>query len=362
MSRFRDIIKNILPHGYIISRRRNTFIEDYTKWRKSGDTVTFDNNCRFKTFVSIDGFGCSGSSAVMDLLREYDNCTVWASKPLFTSSKENFVSLGELDIARHTGGLLYLELFMQDECYYHDSWGDAALKAFANLVFHSDIYNKFPDTHRLFFKFFDCIAYQQLPSKEGIINIHLNPYSNLTDMFSMRIMPQKDYHQLCRGLLYSLFNIIFKDAVTDILILDHIFGDCGYNMDHFNEILPGTKKIMVTRDIRAVYVHAKQKDIKWIAHENVEEFIKWEKRMYLNHDFDDESYLSLHFEDLVSDYENQVQRIETYIGLAPEHHIHKRQIFNPSISSRNIFSWQLDTKYQKDCEEIMLSVPELCIL
>ena len=361
MPKLRNIVKALLPHGYMLARKKNTFVREYLHWKESGDVVTFDKECRFKTFVSVDGFGCSGSSAVMDLLREYENCTVWASKPIFTSTKENFRSLGEMDLVRHPGGLLYLEHFIKhDYCYYHDTWGDAALKAFASMVFYSDIYQHFPETHRLFFHFFDNLIYQRLPSKVDLVNWYLNPFGNITDMFSMKMMTLSEYHNLCRGLLYSLFNLIFDDYKGDILIIDHIFGDCGYDMKHFNCILPGTKKIVVARDIRAVYVHANQKKLAWIAHDSVEEFLKWEKRMYLGHDFNDTSYLSLYFEDLVKDYDKQVERIEKYLGLSPKQHVRSKEIFNPRISKKNISQWCSYSEHQEDCKRIRELAPILC--
>ena len=360
MSVMKDIIKAMLPHGYMLSRKKNTFVSDYLRWKESGDAVEFDKECRFRTFVSVDGFGCSGSSAVMDLLREYDNCVVWASKPVFTASREDFLSLGEMDIVRHVGGLLYLEHFMQDECYYHDSWGDAALKAFANQVFFSDIYKNYPDTRRLFFHFFDSMVYQRTSSKLDLLNWQQNPFSNITDTFTLRQMERGEYHSMCRGLLYSLFNLIFSDARGDVLVTDHIFGDCGYDMKHFNDILPGTKKIMVARDVRAVYAHAKQKNVTWLAHDNVEEFLKWERRMYLDHDYNDSSYLSLHFELLVSDYDEQVKKIEAFLGLSDSHHVRAKEIFNPEISKENLSSWKSCSELKRDFDEIKRLAPELC--
>lgn len=344
-----------------MSRHRNYFVREYLEWKERGEDVSFDDSCNFRTIVSIDGFGCSGSSVVMDLLREYDNCVVWATKPAFTNSDlSDIVELGEMNLVRHTGGLLFLEKMISKECVLNDFWADAAIKSYMHLVYFCDIYKHYPETRKYFFHFFDSIVYQHLRSKKNLVNNYLFPYSNITDIFTLKRMPMEEYHTLCRGLLYSIFNVIFRDIHKDTLVIDHIFGDCGYDMKRFEPYLPGIKRILVSRDIRAVYVHAKKKKLEWLAHDNVEEFVKWEERAYHGYVPHGESCLSVRFEEMVMNYDTEILRVEDYLSLSPAHHTQKKRIFDPSISRANIDSWQDAKEYARDCEEIRHRLPSLC--
>ena len=344
-----------------MSRHRNHFVKEYLEWKRSGEKVSFDDTCKFKTFVTIDGFGCSGSSVVMDLLREYDNCIVWATRPAFTdAATDDFLDLGEMNLVRHTGGLLFLEKMIADDCTVNDFWADFAVKSFIHLVYFSDPYRHYPETHKYFFHFFDKIVYQHLRSKKNLVNNHLFPYSNITDIFNLRSMPLEEYHTLCRGLLYSIFNVVFKGTNRDTLVIDHIFGDCGHDISRFDPYLPGIKRVIVSRDIRAVYVHAKMNHLEWLAHDNVEEFLKWEGKMYYGYDPQSKAYLSMHFEDIIMNYDSEVARIEKYLQLQASHHVLPKKIFNPDISKSNIDSWRKFKEYAYDCEEIKRRKPELC--
>ena len=52
-------------------------------------------------------------------------------------------------------------------------------------------------------------------------------------------------------------------------------------------------------------------------------------------DFKNPNAKRVHFEDLVYDYENAVNSIETFLGLKKEQHIHKKEHFNPKDSIEN---------------------------
>ena len=366
-SKLINIVKALLPHGYVAGRKRNRFLEEYDAWKKDRDCdFTFDKTCCFSSFVTIDGYGCSGSSAVMDLLREYSNCTVWATKPSFAKDSSLDTAdcvFGEFDICRHTGGLLFLEHMMQPEAWVNDFWADAAVKDFINVAYYSDVYQKYEETRPLFFLFFDSIIGQRMTSDTPLMNVWQNRFSGINDMFTLKKMSKEYYHTLCRGFLYTLCNTLFKNSgKNNTLVLDHIFGDCGTDMARFEPYLPGVKRIIVDRDVRAVYVHAKKKDIRWIAHDSVEEFIEWEKKMHYcdNKGNEGNCTLKLQFEDVVLNYEKEVSKVEHFLGFSKENHNKKKQIFNPEISIKNVFAWKDAKAYEADCSRIKELIPDCC--
>lgn len=357
----RKIVKQLTPHGIIMSKNRNCFLKDYDQWKAEGGHVDFDKTCRFDSFVTIDGFGSSGSSAVMDMLREYDGCTVWATKPGFTDKGANITELGEMNLARLPGGLLFIEKMMEEDAVVNVFWSDEAVKSYINLVYYYVMY-KNKDIRELFFAFFENIVAQRLKAPKGAVNSHLNMFSSVEDVFYLKPMSKDEYHTLCRNFLYTLFNRLFPDAKGGCLVLDHIFDDCGLDMKRFEPYLPGIKRIKVRRDIRGVYVDAVRHDYRWLAHDTVEDFITWERFTYNGHSDDNTTYLTVRFENLVSDYDYEVARIEKYLELKEEQHTLKKELFNPEISKKNIRVWEQHPELEKETKAIKDACLDLCYL
>lgn len=358
----RNIARYLLPHGYMLSRNRNHFLRDYDRWKAAGGHIDFDSTCHFDSFVSIDGFGSSGSSAVMDLLREYDCCTVWATKPSFTDSKEEICGMGEMNLLRSIGGLLYLDKMLDDDAVVNIYWADAAVKAFTGLVYYSDLYKCHTELRPLFFHFFEEIVSQRLLSDENIHSPFINPYTAITDVFYLKRMSKAEYHELCRNFLYTLFNRLFPEVKGGCLVLDHIFDDCGIDTQRFQPFLPGVKRIKVRRDIRGVYVDAVRYNYRWLAHDTVNDFVLWERNMYAGHNDENKDYLTVRFEQLVTDYDREISQIEYFLGIDKEHHMKRQQLFNPEISKKNIRIWECNDKYSKDCQQIKQLAPDLCYM
>lgn len=362
MGKIREFIKALTPHGIIMHRNTNTFLRDYDRWKAAGGSITFDKTCRFTSFVTIDGFGSSGSSAVMDLLREYDGCTVWATRPSFTDAGVEATALGEMDLMRHHGGLLYLEKMIEDDATVNVFWSDAAVKAFISLAFHSDQYKLHPGLRPLFFGFLERITDQRLTSDQHLMGAYINPFSSLRDIFYLRRMPKEEYQQICREFLYTLFNRLFPDAKGGCLVLDHIFDDCGLDMQRFQPYLPGVKRIKVRRDIRGVYIDAVRHNYRWLAHDTVDDFLRWERFSYRGHHDDNPGYLTVRFEELVTEYDREVARIEDHLCLDASQHTRKGTMLNPRISSRNIRIWERYPQLSDQLDEIRQAEPRLCYI
>jgi hypothetical protein len=175
-------------------------------------------------------------------------------------------------------------------------------------------------------------------------------------------MSKAEYHELCRKFLYTLFNQLFPDAKGGCLVLDHIFDDCGIDTQRFQPFLPGVKRIKVRRDIRGVYMDAVKYNYRWLAHDTVSDFILWERNMYVGHKDENDDYLTVRFEQLVTDYDREVSKIEEFIGIDKEHHMKRQQLFNPEISKHNIRVWERNDRYSKDCQRIKQFAPDLCYM
>lgn len=80
MNKLHNIIRDITPYSIIRNHKiksLNLFLEEYRQWVESGKCFKLDTVSNYRQIISVQGFGYSGSGAVVDLLREYPSCQVW---------------------------------------------------------------------------------------------------------------------------------------------------------------------------------------------------------------------------------------------------------------------------------------------
>ena len=56
----------------------------------------------------------------------------------------------------------------------------------------------------------------------------------------------------------------------------------------------------------------------------------------LQHELGNDQAITITFEDLVKNYDDTKSKIESLLGLSPDHHINARKKFNPEVSEKNI--------------------------
>ena len=72
----------------------------------------------------------------------------------------------------------------------------------------------------------------------------------------------------------------------------------------------------------------------------------------------DAPVLRLQFEDLIFHYDEEMKRIVDFIGEDWSHHVAPRKHFNPAVSAANLQMWKKFPEYEKDCEIIAKMLPE----
>lgn len=127
-----------------------------------------------------------------------------------------------------------------------------------------------------------------------------------------------------------------------VLMMDQILPSSNINkcLRYFPE---ETKLIIVTRDPRDVYLSEK-----FVWHENVaphdaELFCKWFDYAHSsNRDEvpDSQKVMQVNFEDLIYKYEEILPKLEAFLGLKPEEHIHSFEGLNPKRSYGNTQLWK----------------------
>lgn len=131
----------------------------------------------------------------------------------------------------------------------------------------------------------------------------------------------------------------------------------GFPSRYYKYLPYPVKTIVVSRDPRDLYVLAKQKDVLFIPHDNVENFIIWYRENFKAECMENNpDVLRLQFEDLIFDYDNQVRIICEYLNLDVEQVTKKW--FNPDKSSANTRMFLSEKKLESDIQVIEQKLPE----
>ncbi|MCM1078063.1 MAG: sulfotransferase domain-containing protein [Bacteroidales bacterium] len=361
MKNIRKYIRDITPYKIVADRKRISFMEMYDEWKGSGKDLRWDEECLFSRIVSVEGFGATGASAVVDLIREYDGQSVLGTVDPEGSLADPDDDAGEIDFIRLTGGLLQLSQAFDNtrpRSYY---WNDAAVKQFIGLVNYSTLFLKHAALRPCFFKFLDeILALRIKDARDCPINPVMGRFYDTADIYFLKDLSLDSYRSLCRRMLNTVFNH-FHNGTGTFLMLDQLFADCNADTEVFRKFVPNLKQIIVCRDPRDVYCIARRLDLQWMPHGRVEDFITWTRIMYGDFSLHSDKYLSLRFENLILDYDREVERIEKYLDLSPELHTRKRQCLNPDISVKSVRRWTREPHLGADFCKIEEAFPELCL-
>ena len=357
MKKIKSVIRDILPYKLIAERKRNKFWDDAASMK---ETAELSEECLFDNIISIEGFGATGSSAVIDLVREYrDTVAIGTVDPegSQTSPKE---SKCEIDILRYTGGLYQLERCFDESLSQNYFWRDAAVKQLLDVIYFSPFYRDYPALRPYFHTFVKEILSNKVNAAEGSpINHLMGRYYDASDIYYLKHMAVEEYQNLCRKLLNSIFNY-FYTGKSDSLILDQLFAACKIETEHFRKYVPNLKQIMVYRDPRDIYCICQRLDLSWMPHDTVEHYIEWVRMAYSNFDKGSSSYTTLRFEDLVLDYDKTVSMLENLLNLSPEQHYRPKACFNPDVSIKSVKEWTREPQYKADFIKIKEALPQLC--
>lgn len=316
--------------------------------------------------IGVNGYGYSGSGAVIDLLKEY--------KEIQVLDKFEFQWLHQPD------GIFDLEYQVVENKGRQNS--NAALQRF---IRNSRMRPAFALQLATMGKFHKI-------SKEYIQNISLvewkgyctyEPYDiyrghgNIITTFFDKVVTEvvcKVFHSfqlpLKRKTYFSMLDKAEFNEHTN-KYLKEIFKCLGYNlntplvvdqlfsatrpskgMEYFNQ----AKSIVVIRDPRDIFVDPKTTGRKcnFMPSDTVDNFILYYRKMHKEIDkYKHKSdVLIIPFEDLVLKYKDTVKKIETYLGIRSDDHINVKKYFNPEISCKNVGRYKNFPEYKEDITKI----------
>lgn len=354
LSRLKHYIKQIMPYRWVLEyEEKRDFYAQYFAWKETNPKVEFDKDNKWENIVSIEGFGYSGSGAVVDLLREYDDCLVHGMAEGGSKAVEAADDFGEIELLTYPGGLIDLDTALEKPSLIHQ---DAAIKRFGKLMFRDRIYNLGAKYRKYIYLFFDSMIDDVIRDTKGSWSPMVPRLKD--NIFTLRDYNKKDYYALCQQFLYSIFNQQYNGSCK-YLVLDQLYLSTKMGIEYGRNFLPNMKNIVVWRDPRDIYTIALRQDIQWLPHDTVEHFIKIMSHRYGNLKIDSKEYLSIRFEDLILDYDKTVGKIEKYLNLGE--HKRPQSCLDISISCKNVGMWKTATDIpQEDYEKIQKAMPQFC--
>ena len=179
--------------------------------------------------------------------------------------------------------------------------------------------------------------------------------------FIFTIFSSPLYKGLCaKKYTKELFELAAEGA--EKLYLDQLLPPIS--IEKYIKYIPfDTKVFVVDKDPRDLYlVENLYNGSRFVPFENIDTFIAWykatrEKSLKSN---DSKSVYHCYLDDLVYDYENQLNRIEKFLGWNSEDHKEKLKKFDPSKSCVNTRLYEKYTNYESEIKKIENTIPELC--
>ena len=355
LSRLKHFIKLYLPYKCVLEyEEKRDFFAQLFAGKDSNPSVEFETESKWENIISVSGFGYSGSGAIIDLLREYDECLVHGMAEGGSKAMVADDDFGEIKLLQYPGGLIDIDTVIETQA---KQLGDSALKRFAKLAYRDNIFNMGPQYREYFFMFFDAMTEDVMRGIPGSVAAIIPRIRE--NIFTLRDYNKNDYFALCRQFLYSLFNLQYREG-KKYLVLDQVISTPAIGVNYCRNFIPNMKNVVVWRDPRDIYTIVVRQDIHWFPHDTVEHFIKIMTRRYANLNKDSKEYLAIRFEDLIFDYDNTVAKVEEYLNLGE--HKRPQSCLDISISCKNVGMWKTATDIsQEDYDKIRKALPQFCL-
>jgi len=333
-----------------------------------------------KQIITCTGYGDTGSSAITDLFKEFDNC--------ISMGESEFWFLQDFD------GVSDLEYFLIDG--NHRSKVSLAIDRYKQYaIANKRFYNKFFDnqfidyTHEYLdelvdvkfkkaispaevnrvqrFFYFKVLVRLQLLFKKLIAQKTYEPcvWYPMIDKTYANLSAQK-FYEITKKYTTKLFNLIDKSDKYQNIIFDQLTPT--NNIKRYFNYVDNLKVILVDRDPRDLYLLNKlrYKRASWLCDtSNVDEYINWYRALRIhqkNDDLNNKQILKINFEDLIYKYDETLDKLCKFANINPQHHIHKKKYFNPEVSVKNTKLYCTDEAkiYNKQIQQIAKQLKEFC--
>lgn len=299
--------------------------------------------------VSITGYGYSGSSAVKDLLREYEDIC--------------FLGDRELQLFDPPDGIRDLESHINDELYYINN--SIAIRRFLIFMRHNRFMNKKNEkTVEEYLNNFVEIQWRGRtgfekglvfgPSygwwliKRGLDEIYerlFHKYSNILNTDFYITSPNNHFEEITKNFIDKFIKV--SGGEGEIVAVDQLFPAIA--PEKYFKYVNDPYCIVVDRDPRDIYLEAKKKNVNLIPLESAEDFVKYYK-LTRGKKINSSRVLYIQFEDLIYHGETTKRTIENFLGA--KCHINQGRYFKPDVSIHNTRLYLQPGEYAGEIEYI----------
>lgn len=306
-------------------------------------------------YYLIVGYGWSGSSAVVDLLREYNK--VGNPDVEFRIVKDPY-GLHDLYNSIIKGDQLNIDTAIKDFYWYAKKLYTTPKRFSFESGLNYGLFfgHEFIDITKNFISrivdfeyqshwwMFDFKKTKYEVFKERIKNIlHFHDDNRTSKMYFSGISSEVFINEV-RRYIDELFLDYVNANDIDHIILDQGVSSLSYDLEM--NFFSSSKTIIVDRDPRDIYTDLCQGNFligkELSNHKNPEKYVKWHRvwrrnnteKLFRN------NILYIQFEDLVLQYDKTVKQIENFLGLSSNDHKQIKTFFDPEKSKKNIGIWR----------------------
>lgn len=319
--------------------------------------------------ISVCGYGYTGSGAIIDLLKEYDDCQILGHEREFCFLYYPYgINSLKYNLCKNSARYMSSDTAIRD-FYKHitaysriSGWN----KEFSLLIekeIDSFITSLSAIKWNGYWLYDECelskhhINYFFFRLKRRLCNT-----LNLHDVFLMTkrevnclIMEEANYIDLSKVFIENLINscgIVFDKNV----VINQFYP--ANNIDEYLQYFPESKTIVVDKDPRDCFILAKtaaKQSTAWIPTDNVSDFIRYYRMLRKNRS-NNSNVLYIRFEDLIYQYTETVNKIEQFLGI--NNHLMKNSYFDPQVSIVNTRLFERFLQFKDDIAQIEIELNE----
>lgn len=303
-------------------------------------------------YIIVAGYGWSGSSAVVDLLKEFDTC--WGQNNEFRVVTDPY---GIHDLHHSivdNWDMLNIDIAIKDFCWHmeHLNYVSGKFSFKKGLGYKTVFDNNFWQSTNNFLE--KLISYKYSShwffldyKKDGIkliVSRILEKMRIYEDKMYFSCVSDKEFCEYAQEYIDELFRPLIRSDSIKYVILDQ--GVHVQNYSKQMKYIRNSKLVVVDRDPRDIYADLVQGKYligrELAKSHDVMKYVELHRAYRQNQSEikNDPNVLFIQFEDLVYHYENVVPQIADFLNLKLQDHAHVNVFFDPEISKNNIGIWK----------------------
>lgn len=337
------------------------------------------------TFILVSGFYSSGSSAAVDLLKEFRN--TYECKAEIRIIKDPYGLCQMEDALVNHWELINSSAAISDYIWLckicSRSGGGKNPFARAGLNYNKTIHSNFMG---ITYEYIEKLTSFRYRSDFYYAKFKKNYFRYMTDRCRMgvelytkgklkianrkHLLPtyfakptQEEFNVATQDYFEKLYADNTRDIDTPFIIMDQAVSPNNTQVIH--RYFKNAKMVIVDRDPRDMFVddmvnwgenldddcHSAEAGMKYVLRQKA-----LRSSMELDTDI-----LYIRFEDLILNYEETTQKLLCLLGFSADDHINKNKYLKPELSSKNIGIWKKHYGEYKDAIDVISrELPELC--